>query len=199
MKKVKKKLKTYSAFTLIEILIATAILGIILLIIAVIWQQTTTFYETNYLQNLATNKANDASETISKSLRRAVTGENDAPALEKADDYEIIFYSNVDQDSAIEKVRYFIENQILKQGIIEPGADSDYSGTENITEITKHLLNQDLSYPMFIYYDENIIPLIPPVDPGDAKLIHLKLLLDVDLEKLPDAYEVNTKVKLRNL
>lgn len=59
-------------------------------------------------QSVAINEARRGIETMVKELREAKMGDDGSYILAKAEDYEIIFYSDIDKDGATERVRYFI-------------------------------------------------------------------------------------------
>ncbi len=61
-----------------------------------------------FQQSSAINEARKGIETMVKELREARMGDDGAYIIEKAEDYEIIFYSDIDKDGDTERIRYFI-------------------------------------------------------------------------------------------
>jgi prepilin-type N-terminal cleavage/methylation domain-containing protein len=59
-------------------------------------------------QSQAVEEARRGVETMIKEIREARMGDDGSYILEKAEDYEIIFYSDIDNDGETERVRYFI-------------------------------------------------------------------------------------------
>ena len=119
---------------------------------------------------------------------------------------EIIFYSNIDNDNLVERVRYFVESNILKKGITKPSGSDLYSyntSTEQITELA-HNLKTPVG-TVFTYYGENYngasntssmsYPIVLP----DVRLIQMRLLLKQNSAINAPTFEVQTKVQLRNL
>jgi hypothetical protein len=49
-----------------------------------------------------------------KEIREATTGEDGSYLIAKADDYEFVFYGDIDKDGAIEKVRYFRGGSVIR-------------------------------------------------------------------------------------
>ena len=103
-----KKQKIIKGFTLIETLIAIfvftlamgAVAGFIVL-----------FYRTHsyaFQESTAIDEARRGIETMVKEIRAAKTGDNGAYPIEIADDKQFIFYSDIDNDGKIERVRYFL-------------------------------------------------------------------------------------------
>lgn len=62
-----------------------------------------------FQQATAVNEARKGVETMVKEIREARVGDDGAYIIEKAEDYELIFYSDIDKDEAVERVRYFIK------------------------------------------------------------------------------------------
>lgn len=59
-------------------------------------------------QAIAINEARRGVETMVREIREAKTGEDGSYAIEKAEDKEFIFYSDIDKNGDIERVRYFL-------------------------------------------------------------------------------------------
>lgn len=62
----------------------------------------------NFQQATAINEARKGVETMVKEIRAAKTADDGSYLIEKADDNEFIFYSDIDKDGAVERVRYFL-------------------------------------------------------------------------------------------
>ena len=97
-----------SGFTLIETLVTVAIfifaLGAVASLIIVGYRSQAYSLQ----QSAAIDEAKRGIEKMVKEIREARIGEDGAYILEKAEDYEIIFYSDIDNDGQTERVRYFI-------------------------------------------------------------------------------------------
>ena len=95
-------------FTLIETLAA---IGIFTLAFGATTAFILVIYRTQgyaFQQSTAINEARKGVETMVKEIREAKTGDNGSYLIEKADDNEFIFYSDIDKDGEIERVRYFL-------------------------------------------------------------------------------------------
>ena len=96
------------AFTLIEVLVTIFISSIIMVII---FSAVTSFYKTQSItwnQSVAIEEARRGVELMIREIREAKDGDDGSYSIEKADDKEFIFYSDIDKDGATERVRYFI-------------------------------------------------------------------------------------------
>ncbi|GAH01165.1 unnamed protein product [marine sediment metagenome] len=59
-------------------------------------------------QSIAIEEARRGVSIMVKEIREATSGEDGSYPIEKAGNKEFIFYSDVDKDGAIERVRYFL-------------------------------------------------------------------------------------------
>lgn len=97
-----------TGFTLIETVVTIAIfilaMGAVTGFITMIYRgQAYTLQQAK-----AINEARKGIETMIKELREAQMGDDGSYIMAKAEDYEIIFYSDIDKDGETERVRYFI-------------------------------------------------------------------------------------------
>ncbi len=202
-----KKIIIYNqtGFSLLELSIT---LGIFIIIVLA-WNNFT-------LQNLrstafgqeqleAIRHAQNGINLMSKEIRELSPAEDGAYGLELAGDQEIIFYSDIDQDVYAERVRYFLEDDILKKGVTEPtGEPLTYNPTnEIVSTISEHVRNDTL--PIFTYfngdypYDTINNPLPAPARMIETKLINVFLRINIDPQRAPDDFDLHTDVQLRNL
>ena len=104
--------------SLIEILIAMAIISILGL--GIISLQ----YIINKNQVLVINsyksvdEANISVSHFTREVRAARNSDSGAYVLEKVNDQEIVFYSDIDYDSQTEKIRYTLDGTDLIKGVI---------------------------------------------------------------------------------
>ena len=139
-------------------------------------------------------------------FRSALPGDTGAYALESANDFEFIFYTDYDRDLAVEKVRYFLDGSNFNKGVTEAsGNPLQYlPQDETITTISKYVRN-DASEPVFTYYNgdysgkDTDTPMATPADVLDLKLIHIFLEINVDPTKAPMDFDLESDVQIRNL
>lgn len=187
------------AFTLIETIVTIVIFT---LIIGVISSFVVLGYRTqNYTwqQSQAIDEARKGVEMMVKEIRGAREGDDGSYILEKADDYEFVFYSDVDKDGAAERVRYFLDGTDFKKGVTEPtGWPIQYPAEqEEITVLSESVRNQP---PIFHYYDgdgQEIIEL--PARSKDTKLMKLYLVINVNPNRSPQDFVLESAVQIRNL
>lgn len=97
-----------NSFSLIETMVAIAVFALILGAVAtsiVILYRTQGY---SFQQSLAINEARKGIEVMVREIREAKHGDDGSYPIEKADDKEFIFYSDIDKDGETERVRYFL-------------------------------------------------------------------------------------------
>jgi hypothetical protein len=175
MTKIQKKILKQSGLTLIETVVSLGIFtlivyGIVGLVGAIV---TSSGQQGNLLADM--DEARKASEKITQELRNGQVGNKGNHVLESCGDQEIIFYSNIDEDVNVERVRYFVENGKLKKGIIEYNGSEYLVANEETSIVLNNLANN--SDPVFNYYDDTYLglssqlPLIQPVTALNVRFV----------------------------
>lgn len=191
-----------AGFTYTELLVVMTIV-IFILIAALNLFRFTFSQQTEAINSYVTvENANRAIETMLKEIRNSRNGENGAYVFVGMLDQELIFYSNEDQDDDVERIRYFLDEGVLKKGIIQPtGFPATYlTGNEITTDVTEYVRND--TDPVFYYYNGDW-----PTDTTnnplsanrllDTRLIEIHLLLNSNPEVLDNDYEVRSQTQIR--
>ncbi len=95
-------------FTLIETLVAIGIFTLIIIAVAGFVVAAYRTYGYTWEQSIAIDEARRGIEIMVKEIREMRTGEDGSYPVEKAEDKEFVFYSDIDQDGKTERVRYFL-------------------------------------------------------------------------------------------
>ena len=151
-----------------------------------------------FQQSQAINEARRGIETMVKEIREARTAEDGSYVINGTQDNEFSFYSDVDKDEKIEKVRYFLEGTDFKKGIIEPqGAPAVYPAEgEEVIILSQYVRN---SPPIFRYFDGDGQELSSPVRKKDTKLMRVYLIININPDRAPQDYELSSEAQIRNL
>ena len=144
MKKI-TKIKTLKGLTIVETIMTIAIVVIVMggftFLFAKLWKVYGYTIETGIATQVAIHAIDDAVEYVNK----ARVSENGSYPIVSAKEDEFIFYSDYDDDGVTERVRYFLETQQLKVGIIEPDTSEEPASyedeTETITTVSKYVVN----------------------------------------------------------
>lgn len=206
IQKLKKHiLRNNHGISLLEIVLYIAIFSIITVIVTRFIVQGYKVYYFGQEQNDAIRFAQRGVATMVKEIREARYGDNGAYPLEFADNQEFIFYSDIDQDDATERVRYFLEGTDFKKGVTNPSEVKpiDYNGEETRTVLSQYVRNS--ADPIFYYYngdwpkDTVNNPLPSPARLIETKLMRVYLRINVFPERAPDDFELESSTQVRNL
>jgi len=201
-KKTDKKTKSSrnNGFTLLEVLVVLSISTALVMLVA---EFIISGYRANLFgreQDLAIQNARKVNKILVNELREAIQSERGDYILDLTEDNQLSFYSDIDKDSNVEKVRYFLDGTVLKRGLINPTGDPlEYLlENETISEIAEFLNNQ--SEPVFTYYDtSNNIIADPSTNKTSIRLVHISLKINVTPAIAPMDYYVEMDAQLRNL
>jgi prepilin-type N-terminal cleavage/methylation domain-containing protein len=196
------KLKN-TGFTILETVIVLAIISVII--------GTFMVFEKDFLkvngtlqQSLLNQQQSEAAiKQMVEELRSARTSDSGAYPILGAQDNSITFFSNVDQDSSEEEIRYFLQNTTLKKGIIKAtGTPPIYEPAgEVILTLVRGI--STTTAPLFEYYDKNFMgttsPLTVPVNIPDIRMVKITLAIDENPNRLPEAIVLKSQVVIRNL
>ena len=188
------------AFTLLELLLTITIVIILSFIGSEFVIQGIKTQVFTQKQDEAVYNARNILNEIGKEVREAQFSSTGDYLLDVVDKQELSFYSNIDDDSLVEKIHYFLDGYNLKKGIIKPNGDplKYLDSNEIITTISSYIVNQN--DPIFTYFDENGNQINDPnLNKHDIRLIHIFLKVDVNPGKSPDPYNLITDIQIRNL
>lgn len=193
-------------FTLVEVIITVAMVSIIFVIASdfIINSMDAQRYISE--QNDAIQESRTALKHMISEMREAVAADTGAYPIEMAADNEIIFYSDIDNDEVTERIHYWLVNEHIQRGVIEPtGVALAYIAENETTTTLVSSVRNSVTQPVFTYYDENYPadtvsnPLVAPVNPTDIRMVELGIFSNVDPIQIPDAHELRSRVHLRNL
>jgi type II secretory pathway pseudopilin PulG len=112
---------------------------------------------------------------------------------------QFYFYSDIDSDPLVERIRIFTEDTFLKQGLTKATGDPlTYSGVETVTIISEDIRNVEQSVDVFHYYDESGAEIIDS-DITEVRFVTVDLVVNVRPDKLPNQLTLRSSATLRNL
>ena len=143
-------------------------------------------------------------KTMLTELRQASTASNGAYPIAFAGTSSIVFFSNVDSDSAMEEVTYSLIGSTLYRAVIQPtGSPLTYNVASQSTSSLLTDVRNSSSTPVFQYYDQNYTgsssPLSLPINIPAVRLVKISLALDVLINQAPVVQTYTTQVSLRDL
>jgi len=188
-----------AGFTLIETIVVVVLTTFILITLTLIIRY---FYITNaYVleQSQAVNSARRSIQNALSDLRGASYGADGSYPIAAAGTSTATFYANIDTDSAIEKVRYYLTGTTLYRGVTDPGGSPpSYAGQpEKVTLVVDNIRNN--TTPLFTYYDSAGAELTLPINLAKIASVRATVLTDVNPNRAPNVYTLTGSATLRNI
>ncbi|MFA5927606.1 MAG: prepilin-type N-terminal cleavage/methylation domain-containing protein [Patescibacteria group bacterium] len=188
-------------FTLIEVLVASAIFSIIVLVMASFLSTGLRIYQT-------TNSSTKLQDNLRKIVSEFERSTRAASQVVSAKRDELVFYRFYQTDQILEplptRVRYFTQTDKLVVGKSSPVSIDEFGVISFDAEEEALIIeNLDDTINIFTYYDDSNQAISfdanGVVPAGDVKMVGLSMLLDKDKVKAPLPVSGETKVSLRNL
>ncbi len=205
IKKLSKRLinikhKGGAGFTMMEVLLVLGISSMVIFVAAKFLIGGFTANLFGEEQELAIKNARKVAQKMVREVREVTNSERGDYMIDVVEDQTLSFYSDIDKDNSVEKIRYFLDGTVLKRGIINPtGNPVEYlSGNEIVEELAEFMNNQ--GEPIFTYYDtDNNIIANPVTDKAYIRLIHISLKINVTPTVAPNDFYVEMDSHIRNL
>jgi len=192
--------------TLIEMTTAIAILTVVSAVITLVLVRTYSVNKYTIEQGLNNSNLQISVGNFTKNVREARQSDAGGYLILSGEDFDLEFFSDVDNDFITERLHYFLEDEYFKLGVSKPtGFPSQYPVTdEEVRIVGSNILNQ-IDEPIFYYYNgENLSdlennPLETPIIPDKVSLIKLHLITNVNPDQNLRDTEVETLVRPRNI
>jgi len=112
----------------------------------------------------------------------------------------LTFYANIDTDSSIERVRYYLSDTTLSVGILNPVGDpASYVGTEDVSLIADNIRNVSEGFDVFTYYDTNGDEMVDLSQIDEVRFVTVTLVADLDPNRAPVITTLRSSAAMRNL
>lgn len=191
-------------FTLVESLFAVAIFSLVVVAIGAF--QRDVFFFNDILQTGLSNvtEARKVLRPFVGEVRGAQPSNLGGAAIERAEEQTFIFYTDINGDGTKERVRYFVDGNTFKKGIIEPtGNPYVYDqNNEQIISVVNDVISEQTSFSYFgsSYNGTSDVPAFTfPVSPSDVRLIRIDLTIDTNPNRAPGLMTITTQATVRNL
>ncbi|KKP43313.1 MAG: hypothetical protein UR31_C0008G0005 [Parcubacteria group bacterium GW2011_GWA2_33_14] len=145
-----------SGFTILELLVAVSIFGVLIIMAALLFTNIFTGSNQQFSALNNVDQARLVTSRFTNEIRNATTGVEGSYSLNTASDNQIIFYSRSTSPGAtINRIRYYLEDNNLYKGVTLPsGNPPDYNlALESNIIVQKDIANG--ATPIFTYYDGN--------------------------------------------
>ena len=193
-----------AGFSLVEVIFAVAIGA------SILWIISSLSGNLGILQNFLNQKlqsrqdVDQAFQIMTTEIRSAGQSGLGAYPIVSAGTSSFAFYSDINGDGAIERVRYFLGTSTVWKGVIEPtGSPLTYmSSSEQLsTAIANAIINT--STVLFTYYDSNYTggqpALTYPIDISAIRTVKFSIYVDVNPSSTPKPIFFSGAALIRNL
>jgi hypothetical protein len=201
----KISLHEQEGMTLVELILGSSILVIVVALTYGMWQMFIGSFYTTFDRTRDIPAANQTLAVLTREIREMRIGENGGYPLVIANDNELAFFNDVDNDGVAERVRYWLSGRELHKGVIEPeGTPAVYVEAQETDEILLSAV-VDQGVPMFMYYNDDwpedtvTNPLAVGSRLLDTTLISIHLAVRYAENDDEEPVEVSTSVALRGV
>jgi prepilin-type N-terminal cleavage/methylation domain-containing protein len=203
----KKFFKKYSGLTLIELIMAMAILVIGMegfsLLFVKIWKNNSYILEMGQSSIAVSQGLNKITDYV----RNVRQGDDGSYPIQSADDNNLTVFSDYDRDSITERLHFYKNDQDILMGVTNPtvALPKTYpSGDQQVITIVSNIIN-DASVPVFYYYNQNYPadtinnPVATPALTANIRLVKIYLETNIIPNRAPDNIKIQSFVEMRNL
>ena len=188
-------------FTLVETIVVIFVTGLVGLTIN---SMIASFYKNNgYLlqETSAIDSAHRGLETSFTDLREASYGDDGSFPIESAGTSTITFYSDINGDGHVEKIRLYLSNGTFYRGVtVSTSSPPTYVGQPETRSIIATYVRNSTSTPLFKYYDSNGAYISSStIDVSQVSSISTSVMVDLNPNRAPDVLTLFAKATLRNL
>ena len=188
-------------FTLIETLVVitvTVTVGMALTFLIA------NFYKTNgYLleQTSAIDSAHRGLEISFEDIREASYGDDGSYPIASAGTSTITFFSDIDGDGSVEKIRLYLLNGTFYRGVTDSTSSPPvYTGQPEQNTIIASYVRNGTSTPLFTYFDSTgTLISSSTIDVTQVHSVSTLIQVDLNPARAPDILTLSGTATLRNL
>lgn len=192
-------------FTVIEVVLVTAVLGVLIFAVASLRGNLATV-NTLVSQKLQNRQDIDrAIDQMVTEIRSAAPSSQGAYPIVTASTGTLIFYSDVDSDGLFERIRYSVVSSTLVRGVTKPaGSPLAYDTANEKTATLVAALTRTTSTPVFEYFGSDYTGTQQPLAStstlaSQVRVVRVQLFVDVRPREAPKPAYASALVSIRNL
>lgn len=198
--------KFLSGMTLVELLTAIFVMAVAMGGFSILFLRSYKMNSFILETGVASAAASRGVDRIVADLRKVRQGDDGSYPIISGTGTDLKVYLDIDNDGKTERVHYFLQDGLLKQGITEPNATQPvtYPTVETVTTIVNYVANET-NEPVFFYYNDDYPgdtvnnPLSTPISVQDARLVKVRLFININPNKVPEETNVESIAEFRNL
>ena len=206
MKSLRSHHNYVAGFTLAELVVAIAILGVVGVLIAKVQGDIFSFNRVFYSSFSGADQAQKLLRPMTAEIRSASQSSNGAYPIDSFAANDFTFYSDINNDGLKDKVRYYLSGTSIYKEVTSPtGSPATYSAAnKKTTTFLTDVQNTSSGISLFRYFssayagaDEGEIA--PGGNVQDIRLVKVTIRIDADPNQPPSAMDITTQVSIRNL
>ncbi|MCR4330579.1 MAG: type II secretion system GspH family protein [Patescibacteria group bacterium] len=193
---------TEKGLTFIEAIVVIAVFSIVMIALT---SSIRYFYRANAYnieQSLSVNNARKGIEYMVRDIREATYSDEGSYPIIDVDSTSIYFYSDVDRDNNVERIRYFLEGILLKKGVTESSGDplTYHDMDEVVSIVSEYVQNENQGVPIFRYYDNTGGEILNyGANITSIAFITVNLIVNINPARLPNEFTLRSSATMRNL
>jgi prepilin-type N-terminal cleavage/methylation domain-containing protein len=187
-------------FTLVETITVITVSTILLVGVTSFIMQM--YRSNNYAleQAFAISYARSGVLKLVESIRESTISQTGSYPIAEVSTSSMLFYSNIDTDDDIERVRYYLDGETFKRGVIKPsGTPAEYVGAEATTTIAEDVRNAPLGTDIFTYFDNTGTEVIDFDDITSISYVQVNLVININPSRAPEDFTLRSSVSIRNV
>lgn len=199
----KSKLRrSNKAFSLVELMVVMSLLMIAGIAITNLFMSTQKSFNHTDARIKARKEASLVLRTIERELRQTSQSSDDFEAIALANNSQLIFYADIDNDEKPEKINYQLQGSTISKQVIQTSNEAapwEFNGAQSQQTLTQYIKSDDIT-PLFTYFSDvdqqlNQLPL-NMTDRDSVKIIQVSISILMPKGNKEDQLE--TEVYLRN-
>jgi len=198
---ISKNDRKIKGMTLLEVVVYCGLFSLAMMAIlsAVIFYYHSNRYTLEQYSQLET--ARKGISLMVQEIREADYSDTGSFPVILASNNNFTIFSDIDSDSKMEKVRFFLNGLLFQEGVTKSsGIPAVYNpANETITTVSEDVRNQSANLPIFSYYDQNGNLLSGTINPQSIAYVTVKLIVNVNPDTLPNEFTLYSSATLRNL
>jgi len=189
-----------SGFTLIELMVALSIFIALTIISGNFVINGMQLRRKAYARISATEEAQRVIRKMMREIRNSTQSDRGDYNLDIVIPQEFSFYSNIDDDIQVEKVRYFLDGANLMRGVINPeGEPLEYLEENESISLVAHYIN-NAGGAIFFYFDgDNNIIENPTENVSSIRLIRTSFSINPNFSLSDQDFVLTSDIQIRNL
>jgi hypothetical protein len=151
-------------------------------------------------QGQAVDSARKGIASAVREMREAQYGGDGSYPIVSIGPNSFEFYADVDNDAAIERVRYEVVGTNFVRSVLQSSGDPIvYTGTETQSTVSDQVRNLANNVTTFTYYDTNGAQITDYTKTRDVRFVRLDLVVNINPNRLPNELTLRSSAALRNL